>query len=108
MLDRKRNLHTSIWTNRHAPEQRQWIVRFRVGEPIFIPPARPQRNGSKANFHGWFQPRLFQRHFTQVGALKRELQRLQDTVNAQHVQRRLGGLTPDQYRRRKKLQKLPH
>jgi transposase InsO family protein len=81
-------------------------LRFEV-EPIFIPPARPQHNGSVENFNGWFQPRLFQRHFTRVSALKRELQRLQDTVNSQHVQRRLGGLTPEQYRRRKKLQKLP-
>jgi putative transposase len=39
--------------------------------------------------------------------LKRELQRLQDTVNTQHVHRRLGGLTPAQYRRRLKLQLLP-
>jgi hypothetical protein len=81
-------------------------LRFEV-EPIFIPPARPQYNGSVENFNGWFQPRLFQRHFTRVNALKRELQRLQETVNTQHVQRRLGGLTPEQYRRRKKLQKLP-
>jgi transposase InsO family protein len=81
-------------------------LRFEV-EPIFIPPARPQYNGSVENFNGWFQPRLFQRHFTRVSALQRELQRLQDTVNTQHVQRRLGGLTPDQYRRRKKLQRLP-
>ena len=81
-------------------------LRFEV-EPIFIPPARPQHNGSVENFNGWFQPRLFQRHFTRVRALQRELQRLQDTVNTQHVQRRLGGLTPEQYRRRKKLQKLP-
>jgi hypothetical protein len=76
-------------------------------EPVLIPPARPQRNGSVENFNGWFQPRLFQRHYTQLSALKRELQRLQDTVNTQHVQRRLGGLTPAQYRRRLKLKKLP-
>jgi transposase InsO family protein len=81
-------------------------LRFGV-EPVVIPPARPQRNGSVENFNGWFQPRLFQRHYTQLSALKRELQRLQDTVNTQHVQRRLGGLTPAQYRRRLKLQKLP-
>jgi transposase InsO family protein len=81
-------------------------LRFEV-EPVFIPPARPQRQGSVEHFNGWFQPRLFQRHFTRVSALKRELQRLQDTINTQHVQRRLGGLTPAQYRRRKKLQKLP-
>jgi putative transposase len=81
-------------------------LRFQV-EAIFIPPARPQRNGAVEWFNGWFQPRLLQRHYTHVTAFKRELQRLQDTVNTQHVQRRLGGLTPQQYRRRQKLQKLP-
>jgi transposase-like protein len=81
-------------------------LRFGV-EPILIPPARPQRNGSVEHFNGWFQPRLLQRHYTQLSALKRELERLQGTVNTQHVQRRLGGLTPAQYRRRRKLHKLP-
>ncbi len=50
---------------------------------------------------------MLQRRYTRVQALQRALQRLQTTVNAQHVQRRLGGLTPDQYRRKQKLQKLP-
>jgi len=81
-------------------------LRFGV-EPVFIPPARPQRQGSVENFNGWFQPRLFQRHYTNLSALKRELRRLEETVNAQHIQRRLGGLTPAQYRRRRKLHKLP-
>ena len=81
-------------------------LRFGV-EPLLIPPGRPQRNGSIENFNGWFQPRLFQRHYAQVGALKRELQRLEETVNTQHVQPRLNGLTPVQYRRRTKLRKLP-
>jgi transposase InsO family protein len=81
-------------------------LRFGI-EPIFIPPAQPQRNGGVEWFNGWFKPRLLQRHYTRASALKRELQRLQDTVNTQHVQRRLGGLTPEQYRRRLKLQKLP-
>jgi hypothetical protein len=81
-------------------------LRFGV-EPILIPPARPQRNGSVEHFNGWFQPRLLQRHYTQLSALKRELERLHGTVNTQHVQRRLGGLTPAQYRRRRKLHKLP-
>ena len=81
-------------------------LRFGI-EPIFIPPAQPQRNGAVEWFNGWFQPRLFQRHYTRASALKRELQRLEETVNTQHVQRRLGGLTPAQYRRRQKLQKLP-
>jgi len=81
-------------------------LRFGV-EPLLIPPGRPQRNGSVENFNGWFQPRLFQRHYSQLGALKRELQRLEQTVNTQHVQPRLNGLTPVQYRRRTKLRKLP-
>jgi len=81
-------------------------LRFGV-EPIFIPPRRPQYNGSVENFNGWFQPHLLQRRYTQPSQLKRELQRLQDTVNTQHVHRRLGGLTPAQYRRRLKLQLLP-
>ena len=75
--------------------------------PVFIPPARPQRNGSVENFNGWFQPRLLQRHFSRPGALIRELQRLQETVNSQHVHPRLGGLTTAQYRRQRKLQQLP-
>lgn len=81
-------------------------LRFGV-EPLLIPPGRPQHNGSVENFNGWFQPRLFQRHYSQLSALKRELQRLEDTVNAQHVQSRLGGLPPAQHRRRSKLRKLP-
>jgi putative transposase len=32
---------------------------------------------------------------------------LENTVNTQHVQRRLGGLTPDQHRRQQRLQKRP-
>jgi len=81
-------------------------LRFGV-EPLLIPPGRPQRNGSVENFNGWFQPRLFQRHYSQLSALKRELQRLEETTNTQHVQPRLAGLTPAQHRKRTKLQKLP-
>jgi putative transposase len=81
-------------------------LRFGV-EPLLIPPGRPQRNGSVENFNGWFQPRLFQRHYSKLGALTRELQRLEQTVNTQHVQSRLSGLTPVQHRRRTKLRKLP-
>src|SRR5258708_26454234 len=81
-------------------------LRFGI-EATVIPPAQPQRNGGVEWFNGWFQPPLLPRHYSNAHALKRELQRLQDTVNAQHVQRRLGGLTPDQHRRKQKLQKLP-
>jgi putative transposase len=81
-------------------------LRFGV-EVLLIPPGRPQHNGSVEHFNGWFQPRLFQRHYSQVGALKRELLRLQETVNTQHVQPHTGGLTPVQHRRRVKIRKLP-
>jgi transposase InsO family protein len=81
-------------------------LRFGI-EPVLIPPAQPYRNGRVEHFNGWFQPRLFQRHYLRLSVLKRELQRLEDTVNTQHLQQRLGGLTPAQYRRRRKLQKLP-
>jgi transposase InsO family protein len=81
-------------------------LRFGV-EVLLIPPGRPQHNGSVEHFNGWFQPRLFQRHYAQVSLLKRELLRLQETVNTQHVQPRIGGLTPVQHRRRTKIRKLP-
>jgi transposase InsO family protein len=82
-------------------------LRFGV-EPILIPPAQPQRQGGVEHFNSWFQPRLLQRRYSQLATLKRELQRLQDTVNTQHPQRRLQGLTPAQHRRRCQLHKLPH
>src|SRR5436305_4302872 len=73
-------------------------LRFGV-EPVFIPKGEPQFNGSIENFNGWFQPRLFQRRFHRPGDLRRELARLQEAVNTQHVHPRLGGLTPAQHRR---------
>src|SRR5216683_984761 len=81
-------------------------LRFDVG-PVFIPKGEPQFNGSVENFNGWFQPRLFQRRFKRPGDLRRELARLQEAVNTQHVHPRLGGLTPAQHRRGLRLQKLP-
>lgn len=81
-------------------------LRFGI-EPVLIPPAKPERQGSVENFNGWLQARLFQRHFSRVSALRLELQRLQDAVNTQHIHPRLGGLTPAQYRRQKQLSKLP-
>ena len=81
-------------------------LRFQI-EPLIIPQAQPERNGAIENFNGWLQARLFQRHFSRVSALHLELQRLQQAVNTQHVHARLGSLTPAQYRRQKKLSKLP-
>jgi len=75
--------------------------------PVFIPEGEPQFNGSVENFNGWFQDPLFQRHYTRPGDLRRELSRLQEAVNTQHVHPRLGGQTPAQHRRGLRLQKLP-
>jgi putative transposase len=81
-------------------------LRFGVS-PVFIPEGEPQFNGSVENFNGWFQEPLFQHRFTRPGDLRRELARLQEAVNTQHVHPRLGGLTPAQHRRGLRLQKLP-
>ena len=81
-------------------------LRFGVG-PVFIPAGEPQFNGSVENFNGWFQVPLFDRHFHRPGDLRRELARLEEAVNTQHVHPRLGGQTPAQHRRGLRLQKLP-
>lgn len=81
-------------------------LRFGVG-PVFIPAGEPQFNGSVENFNGWFQEPLFQRRFHRPGDLRRELMRLEEAVNTQHVHPRLGGQTPAQHRRGLRLQKLP-
>jgi putative transposase len=81
-------------------------LRFGVS-PVFIPAGEPQCNGSVENFNGWFQEPLFQRRYRRAGDLRRELARLQEAVNTQHVHPRLGGQTPAQHRRGLRLQKLP-
>jgi transposase InsO family protein len=81
-------------------------LRFGIS-PVFIPEGEPQFNGSAENFNGWFQPLLFDHRFTRPGDLRREVARLQEAVNTQHVHPRLGGQTPVQHRRGLRLQKLP-
>lgn len=81
-------------------------LRFGVS-PVFIPEGEPQFNGSVENFNGWFQEPLFDRRFRRPGDLRRQLARLQEAVNTQHVHPRLGGQTPAQHRRGLRLQKLP-
>ncbi len=81
-------------------------LRYGVG-PVFIPEGEPQFNGSVENFNGWFQEPLLQRRFQRPGDLRRELTRLQEAVNTQHVHPRLGGKTPAQHRRSVRLRKLP-
>jgi len=82
------------------------VIRLDV-EPVFIPEANPERNGSVENFNGWFQPLLLQRPFAHAGDVRRELRRLLLAVNNQHVHQSLGFRTPTQYRRSKRIQKLP-
>jgi putative transposase len=116
------------WKDLGIPEQVQWdnarewcgwgpaarylsrvirfCLRFGVG-PVFIPAREPQFNGGVENFNGWFPPRLFDRRFRRPGDLRRELARLQEAVNTQHVHPRLGGQTPAQHRRGLRLRKLP-
>jgi putative transposase len=81
-------------------------LRFGVS-PVFIPVGEPQFNGGVENFNGRFQEPLLQRRFHRPGDLRRELARLQEAVNTQHVHPRLGGKTPAQHRRGLRLQKLP-
>lgn len=81
---------------------------LRVGiEVVFIPPGKPQHNGSVENFNGWFQPLLLNRPFRRPAEVRRELRRLVTTVNEQHVHAHLGGKTAAQYRRGKPFRKLP-
>ncbi len=76
-------------------------------EPVFIPEASPARNGSVENFNGWFQPALLQHPFARPTDVRRELRHLVTAVNEQHVHQALGFRTPAQYRRSKRLRKLP-
>ncbi|MCP4207675.1 MAG: transposase [Shimia sp.] len=94
----------------HAARFLSRVIRLglRLGvEPIFIPKAKPQRNGSVENFNGWFQPLLLNRPFRRPGDVRRELRQLMTTVNEQHVHVKLGTRTATQYRRGKRLCKLP-
>jgi hypothetical protein len=73
-------------------------LRF-AASPVFIPAGEPQFNGSVENFNGGFQEPLLDRRFRRPGDLRRELSRLQEAVNPQHVHPRLGGRTPARHRR---------
>jgi transposase InsO family protein len=76
-------------------------------QPVFIPEARPERNGSVENFNGWFQPLLLRQTFPNARAVRRELRRLVLAANEHHVHQGLGFQTPMQFRRGKRLRKLP-
>jgi transposase InsO family protein len=91
----------------------RWLSRvirlcLRVGiEPIFIPQGKPQYNGSVENFNGWFQPLLLSQPFEHPNEVHEEVQRLMKSVNEQHVHTKLGGRTAAQYRRGKRIRKVP-
>jgi len=76
-------------------------------QPVFIPEASPQRNGSVENFNHWFQPLLLSRPFRNPTAVRREVLHLVHAANAQHVHQHLGYKTPAQFRHGKRLRKLP-
>jgi len=81
---------------------------LRLGiQPVFIPEASPERNGSVENFNGWFQTPLLRRPFASAAALRQELRRLILMTNEQHVHQHLGFKTSVQFRRSKRLRKLP-
>lgn len=81
---------------------------LRLGvDVVFIPPQKPHRNGAVENFNGWFQPLLLNHPFRRPCDVRKELRRLVETVNEQHVHAHLGGRTAAQYRRTKQLRKLP-
>jgi putative transposase len=105
-LDNARELSGWGPAARHLSRVIRLCLRFGVG-PVFIPAREPQFNGGVENFNGWFQPRLFDRRYSRPGDLRRELARLQEAVNTQHVHPRLGGKTPAQHRRGLGLRKLP-
>jgi hypothetical protein len=75
--------------------------------PVFLPEGEPQRGGSVENFNGWFQEPLLQRRCKRPGDLRRERARLEEAVNTQQAQPRLGAKTPAQHRRGLRLRKLP-
>lgn len=81
---------------------------LRLGvQPVFIPAAQPQRNGSVENFNGWFQPLLLQQTFSNARAVRRELRRMMTSVNETHTHQCLGFKTSTQFRRTKRLRMLP-
>jgi hypothetical protein len=92
------------------PRSLNRVIRLalRLGvQPVFIPEAQPQWNGSVEHFNGWFQPLLLNRPFPNPAAVRRELVRLLATTNDQHVHPHLGYKTVTQFRRTKRFRILP-
>jgi len=81
---------------------------LRLGiQPVFIPAAQPQRNGSVENFNGWFQPLLLRQTFSNATAVRRELRQMMTSANETHTHQNLGFKTSTQFRRTKRVRMLP-
>ena len=94
----------------HAARWLSRVIRFclRVGvRPVFIPQGRPQRNGAIEHSNGWFQPLSLGRRLRRPADVSRELRHLMATTNEPQVRPALGFKTTAQYRRSKRLRKLP-
>jgi putative transposase len=86
------------------------VIRFCLRleiEVLFIPEGRPYYNGAVEQFNGWFQPLLLKRSYRRPADARRQVKRLMTTVNEQHVHAHLSHRTAAQYRRGKRLRKLP-
>lgn len=86
------------------------VIRFclRVGvEPVFIPKGSPQRNGAIEHFNGWFQPLMLGKRLRRPADARREIRYLMQATNEQQIRPSLGYKTAAQYRRGKRLRKLP-
>ena len=86
------------------------VIRFCLRlelEVLFIPLGKPCYNGSVEQFNGWFQPLLLKRFYRRPADARRQVKQLMTSVNEQHVHAHLGHRTAAQYRRGKRLRKLP-
>jgi hypothetical protein len=86
------------------------VIRFCLRleiEVLFIPEGKPYYNGAVEQFNGWFQPLLLKRPYSRPADARRQVKRLMTAVTEQHVHAHLGHRTAAQYRRGKRLRKLP-
>jgi hypothetical protein len=81
-------------------------LRFGVS-PVFIPEGGPQFHGSVEDFNGWSQGPLLRRRSRWPGGLRRGRAQPPEAVNTRHAHPRLGGRSPAQHRRGRRLQELP-
>lgn len=77
-------------------------------EPVFVPEGMPCWQGSIENANGWIGQHVIKaRTYKGTGPVRRALKRSLVVANAKHVHENLGWKTSAEYRRSKKLVKLP-